>query len=110
MKQEREQDIRHWQTNVLRILQNEEIALKRPVLLDINELLPLIDLLDLKPNRRSDVKRNFKKQSAKFETVFNNDDHIKMNEIIEKLTAKEEKYTDKSIVKLTTIGGILKSA
>ena len=110
MKKERERDIRHWQSNVLRILQNEEIAQKRPVLLDIEELIPLVNQLDLKPNRRYDVKSNFREQSKKFETVFCNNDHLKMNEIIDKLTAKDTATEIKNTVKNTTIGGMQKTA
>lgn len=110
MKKEREKDIRHWQSNVLRILQNEEIAQKRPVLLDIEELIPLVNQLDLKPNRRCDVKSNFREQSKKYETVFCNSDHLKMKEIIEKLTAKDTATEIKNTVKNTTIGGMQKTA
>ena len=110
MKKERERDIRHWQSNVLRILQNEEIAQKRPVLLDIEELIPLVNQLDLKPNRRCDVKSNFREQSKKYETVFCNSDHLKMKEIIEKLTAKDTATEIKNTVKNTTIGGMQKTA
>lgn len=110
MKKERERDIRHWQSNVLRMLQNEEIAQKRPVLLDIEELIPLVNQLDLKPNRRCDVKSNFREQSKKYETVFCNSDHLKMKEIIEKLTAKDTATEIKNTVKNTTIGGMQKTA
>lgn len=89
MKNERKKDIRHWQTNVLRLLQNEEIAKKRPVILDIEELIELVDHLKLNSNRRCEVKKNFKKQSQKFESVFCNQDHLKMLEIIKKLTEKD---------------------
>ena len=110
MKNERERDIRHWQSNVLRILQNEEIAQKRPVLLDIEELIPLIDKLNLKANRRCDVKSNFRKQSSKYETVFCNNDHLKIDEIIKKLTAKDTAKSEKNTVKNTTIDGMVKTA
>lgn len=110
MNDERTRDIRHWQTNVLRRLQNEEIAQKRPVLLDIEELIPLVNQLSLKPNRRSDVKRNFRKQSKKYETVFCNKDDLKIQEIIEKLTAKDTETAAGHTVKNTTIGGIKKIA
>lgn len=114
MKEQRELDIRHWQSNVLRILQNEEIAGKRPVLLDIEELIPLVNKLDLKANRRCDVKRNFRRQSKKFETVFCNHDDAKMIEIIEKLTIKDTaKHTVKTecnTVTIPNIGGMPKTA
>ena len=110
MKKERERDIRHWQSNVLRMLQNEEIAQKRPVLLDIEELIPLIDTLNLKANRRSDVKGNFRKQSSKYETVFCNNDHLKIDEIIKKLTIKDTAKPLQDTVKNTIIDGMQKTA
>lgn len=103
MQEQRLQDIRHWQTNVLRILQNEEIAQKRPVLLDIEEIILLVNKMDIKNNRKSDIKRNFRKQSIKYENVFCNRDDLKMNEILEKLVTKDDN-------KLPCIGGIPKTA
>lgn len=110
MKSERERDIRHWQTNVLRILQNDEIAQKRPVLLDIEELIPLVNKLDLKPNRRYDVKSNFRKQASKYETVFCNNDDEKMIEILKKLTAKDTANPEKNTVIDSVFGGMGKTA
>lgn len=103
MQEQRLQDVRHWQTNVLRILQNEEIAQKRPIILDIEEIILLVNKLDIKNNRKSDIKRNFRKQSIKYENVFCNRDDLKMNEILEKLVAKDDN-------KLPRIGGIPKTA
>lgn len=114
MKEQRQKDIRHWQTNVLRILQNEEISKKRPILLDIEEIIPLVDKLDLKSNRRSDVKRNFRKQSQKYETVFCNGDDLKMVEILDKLTVKDIVKSavkgSNNTIKVTDIGGMQKIA
>lgn len=106
MKGERSRDIRHWQTNVLRILQNEEIAQKRPVLLDVEELMPLVDKLGLKPNRKHDVKDNFRKQAKKYESVFCNNDHLKLDEIIQKITGKDTGIDSM----VPDIGGMSKSA
>lgn len=110
MKDERQKDIRHWQSNVLRILQNEEIAQKHPVLLDIEELIPLVNQLDLKINRRCDVKRNFRKQSKKFETVFCNNDHLKLDEIIKKLTTKDTVIQTNDTDNNMIIDGMAKTA
>lgn len=114
MKEQRQKDIRHWQTNILRILQNEEISQKRPILLDIEEIIPLVDKLDLKSNRRSDVKRNFRKQSQKYETVFCNGDDLKMVEILDKLTVKNIVKSavkgSNNAIKVTDIGGTQKIA
>lgn len=114
MKEQRQEDIRHWQTNVLRILQNEEILQKRPILLDIEEIIPIVNKLGLESNRRCDVKRNFRKQSKKYETVFCNGDDLKMVEILEKLTVKDiVKSTVKepnNTIKVTNIGGTQKIA
>lgn len=110
MKNERTRDIRHWQTNVLRILQNEEISQKRPVLLDIEELIPLIDQLGLSSRRKSEVRANFRKQSEKYENVFCKNDHLKLNEILEKLTAKDTAKTVKDTRERPTIDGMKKIA
>lgn len=114
MKEQRQKDIRHWQTNVLRILQNEEISQKRPILLDIEEIIPLVDKLDLKSNRRSDVKRNFRVQSQKYETVFCNGDDLKMVEILDKLTVKDNVKSavkgSNNTIKVPDIGGTQKIA
>ena len=110
MKDERERDIRHWQTNVLRILQNEEIAEKRPVLLDIEELIPLVDKLNLPSKRRSEVKSNFRKQAHKYESVFCNNDDAKIQEILDKLTVKDTAETAVNTVIKPTIDGTQKIA
>ena len=110
MKNERTRDIRHWQTNVLRILQNEEISQKRPVLLDIEELTPLVDQLGLSSRRRSEVRANFRKQSEKYENVFCKNDHLKLNEILEKLKAKDTAKTVKDTRERPTIDGMKKIA
>ena len=114
MREQRQQDIRHWQTNILRILQNEEISQKRPILLDVKELMPIVDQLGLKSNRKCDVKRNFRRQSKKYETVFCNDDNKKMDEILEKLTVKEavknNSKKNNAVVKPPHIDGMQKTA
>lgn len=89
MEQQRKDDIRHWQTNVLRILQNQEIDQKRAVILDVGQLMDIVDTLKLSANRKYDVKSNFRKQAQKYETVFCNGDDRKMEELIEKLTAQD---------------------
>ena len=94
VEQQRKDDIRHWQTNVLRILQNQEIDQKRAVILDVGQLMDIVDTLKLSANRKYDVKSNFRKQAQKYETVFCSGDDRKMEELIEKLTAQDtEKYT-----------------
>lgn len=94
VEQQRKDDIRHWQTNVLRILQNEEIDKKRAVILDVGQLMDIVDTLKLSANRKYDVKSNFRKQAGKYETVLCNGDDRKMEELIEKLTAQDTgKYT-----------------
>lgn len=94
VEQQRKDDIRHWQTNVLRILQNQEIDQKRAVILDVGQLMDIVDTLKLSANRKYDVKSNFRKQAQKYETVFCTGDDRKMEELIEKLTAQDTgKYT-----------------
>jgi hypothetical protein len=79
----------HWITNTLRILQDIEIRQKKPILLDIEELIPLIDEV-IKSKKRNDVKRTFRHQAQQYEKAFCNNDNLKILEIITKLTAKEE--------------------
>lgn len=86
MIDERERDIRHWQTNVLRTLQNEEIEQGKPILLEIEELLQCVEELGLTSKRKSNVKNNFKKQAQKFEKAFCDNDHEKVRELFDKLT------------------------
>ena len=82
-------DIRHWQTNVLRIIMNEEVKQKHPLLLDISELLPLVNNLNISSKRRYEVKKNFVRQAQKFETVLCSEDHKKLQEIMDKLTVND---------------------
>lgn len=114
MKDQRESDIRHWQTNVLRILQNTEIENKKPAILDVEELMSIIDELGLSSNRKCDVKRRFRQQAGRFETVFCNRDDEKMSEIVEKLTAEDTAMNTASLENDTgmnpTFGGIGKIA
>lgn len=114
MQEQRTADIRHWQTNVLRCLMNKEIQQKYPVLLDIEELLPLVNNLNISSKRRYDVKRNFIRQAQKFETVFCAGDHKKLQEIMEKLTVKDTVNNTVNLTEYTamipTIDGISKIA
>lgn len=110
MNKQRQEDIRHWQTNVLRILQNEEIQKKHAILLDIEELIPLVDKLNLNPKRKSDVRKNFRRQAQKYETVFCAGDHLKLDEILRKLTIKDTVKSTEHPVKYPTYDGLSKTA
>jgi hypothetical protein len=79
----------HWITNTLRILQDNEIRQKKPILLDIEELIPLVNKI-ISPKKRNDIKHTFRTQAQQYEKAFCNNDNLKMLEIIEKLTSKEE--------------------
>ena len=85
MKQQRDKDIRHWQVNLLRYLTNKEIEDTYPTLLDVCELFPLLERLPITPKRRYEIRTNFKRHAAKYETVFHNRDDLKLAEILEKL-------------------------
>lgn len=95
MIEQRKKDIRHWHSNVLRLLEDQEIAKDKPVLLDIHELLSLVSQLGLSTKRASEVKGCFLKQAQKFESVFCEGDHEKIKEILEKLTTKDAIKTEK---------------
>ena len=109
MQEQREADIRHWQTNVLRIIMNEEVKQKHPLLLDISELLPLVNNLNISSKRRYEVKKNFSRQAQKFETVLCSEDHKKLQEILDKLTVNDTANTVNKAVytaMIPTIDGI----
>ena len=107
MKEQREKDLRHWQTNVLRILQDKEIMDKKAILLDVEELMELVDKLKLEAKRENEIKKNLKKQAKKYETAFCNNDHLKMAEILKKLQSVNDKLAVNSN---PSIIGTLKTA
>lgn len=88
LKTERDRDISTWQVNVLRVLNTHESLYNKPCLLDVSELDSIVDgLADIKRKKR--VKDNFRKQANKYEHIFCNGDDVKLQEIIDKLLAKE---------------------
>ena len=112
MKYNRKHDERHWQTNVLRTLMNEEVASGgRPSMLDVHELLPLIDKLGI-PNatRRYRIRKNFARQCERFENVFLQRDDLKMQEILMKLKRRNEAALDEDIPSDTPCGSMPTSA
>lgn len=78
---------KHWVSNVIGILQNQEVEQDYPVLLDVEELIPLVDSLGI--DRPGRVKNSFRRQATKIQTVLSNRDDLKLAEIIEKLTRKD---------------------
>lgn len=83
--EQRDTDIRHWQVNLLRYLTNSEIENAYPTLLDVKELYPLLEKLSLSAKRRYEIRTTFKRHAAKYETVYNQRDDLKLVEILEKL-------------------------
>lgn len=83
--QEREKDVRHWQINLIRILTNEEVAKGFPILLDVEELFPLLNNMHLTSKRKYEIKRNFQNIAQKYTTAYCQKDHIKLNEILQKI-------------------------
>lgn len=79
---------KHWKVDTLRVLQNEEIKRRCPVLLDISELIPLVNEVVADKKQRYKVKCTFRKQAEKIEDAFCNNDHLKLEEIMAKLAAK----------------------
>lgn len=89
MKETRIANIRHWQVDVLRTLQNKEIEERRVVLLDVEELMNLVDKMHIATKRKSEVKNNFRKQAERCEMAFCQRDDKKLEEVLKKLQARE---------------------
>ncbi len=87
MKNQRKNDIKHWQVNVLRLLASEEIETNTVVVLGIDELCSLVNKLDISSKRKRDVKKNIRNQAMKYEPCFCNEDDKKLDELLCKLTA-----------------------
>ena len=91
MKELRVKDKR-WIINLLRLLEDAEIRDKKPSLLDIEELIPLINELNIKDkDKRYKIKNAFRNQSKKYETVFSNNDNEKLMEILSKIQVEVPK-------------------
>ena len=102
IKSEREKDIYNWQVNVLRVLNTQEnIHHGKPCLLDVSELYPIIDKIkDI--NRKQRVKDRFLVQAEKYESIFCNRDDLKLQELLEKLMAKDTKVEFVGVLKNST--------
>lgn len=95
MKNERESDKQKWVVKTLLILENEEIKNCVPLLLDINELYPLIDKMDIQNRqRRYKIRKNFETQAKARATALCNGDDMKMNEILSKISTMSPHFGD----------------
>lgn len=67
----------------------------KPLILDVEELMPIIDEVFTDSNRRKHVKHRFRRMAGRAAHSLINRDDLMLNEILEKLTAKEvtEKVT-----------------
>lgn len=94
IKEEYEKEVNNsWQVNILRRLMNKEVEENKPCILGIEELCSLVDRYKwLK--RKSRIKSNLRVQAAKYEKVFCNGDDLKLQEIIDKLLAKDTATVD----------------
>lgn len=110
LNEQKESNSKHWITGVLRLLQNEEIANKCPTVLDVEEITAAVSKMNLKKNRKYDVKKAFCIQAKKYEDVFTNNDHKKLREIIDKLTVKDDKKSTEFHNDSTVVGGTLKKS
>lgn len=83
MKTQLQSNQHHWIVDTLRILTDHSIKENCPVLLDVGELMPLIDqVITGDRKKRYKIKKAFRKQAVKYETVLCNGDDIKMAEIV----------------------------
>lgn len=89
----KEEDGYKWVNRCLTRVLDAEIAPKgghKPLVLDIEEMMPLINELFPNGNRRKRVKGAFRTVAAQDSRSLTNRDDLKLNEILAKLTAKEE--------------------
>lgn len=89
MEEQRATNLKNWITNTIGILQDREIEQDYPELLDIEELLPLLDNLDIKPKRKYKVKCAFRNRVEQAHRTLQNRDDLKLDEVLKKLAAQE---------------------
>ena len=66
----------------------------KPLILDVEELMPIIDEVFTDSNRRKHVKHRFRRMAGRAAHSLINRDDLMLEEIIEKLTAKEVTKSD----------------
>lgn len=89
----KEEDGYKWVNRCLTRVLDAEIAPKgghKPLVLDVEELIPLINELFPNGNRRKRVKSAFRAVAIQDSRSLTNRDDLKLDEILAKLTAKEE--------------------
>lgn len=89
----KEEDGYKWVNRCLTRVLDAEIAPKgghKPLVLDVEELIPLINELFPNGNRRKRVKSAFRAVAAQDSRSLTKRDDLKLDEILAKLTAKEE--------------------
>ena len=83
MKSQLQSNQHHWIVDTLRILTDQSLKENCPVLLDVGELMPLIDqVITGDRKKRYKIKKAFRRQAVKYETVLCNGDDLKMSEIV----------------------------
>lgn len=87
MKTQLQENPHHWIVDTLRILENQEIKERCPVLLDVSELMPIVDQVVTERKNRYKTKKAFRKQAQKYETVLCQNDDKRLAEILEKVTS-----------------------
>lgn len=103
MKQRRTEQLRNWITDVIGIIQDTEIEQDYPLILDIEELIPVLDKLGLKSKRLSRVKTSFRNRIEQTHKTLNNRDDLKLEEILRKLTSGETDTEEPKDVALLTL-------
>lgn len=90
MREQLEKNRRHWQVETLCCLLDEEVRRRRPVLLDISELISIVDKAMKIEDRRQryKAKSGFRKRAERYATAYCQNDHLKLQEIVAKLTTK----------------------
>lgn len=77
---------KHWVVNVLRRLQDLEIANRKPFVLDISEVVEVFSNTSKDTTKRkNEIKSYFLKQAQKYERTMCQNDHFKIDEVLNKL-------------------------
>ncbi len=75
----------NWLVNLLRDCSTWENQYQYPLILDVEELFPIIEKIEKDSRNRSRIKAALRRHASSHETLFSNEDHQKLEEVIKKL-------------------------
>ena len=75
----------NWLVNLLRDCSTWESQHQYPLILDVEELFPIIEKIEKDSRTRSRIRAALRRHASTHETLFSNGDHQKLEEVMEKL-------------------------